>query len=534
MLIELRVRDLGVISDLTIVLRPGMTALTGETGTGKTLVVEAIELLVGAKADPLLVRPGAGEAVVEGRFVDGDDEVVMARVVPSTGRSRAYIDGRMATAGALSEAGAALVDLHGQHAHQDLLSAAAQRAALDAFGGVDHGPRLAGRQRLAEIEKAMSDLGGDARTRSRELDLLRFQVGELDAAGLSDPGEEDALAGEEEALAGATAHREAAALASECLSGDDGAGDGLGRAVAAVAGRAPLAQLEERLRNLAAELAEVASDLRGAADSLDDDPERLAIVRARRQQLRQLCRKYGDDVPAVMAFAAETRKRLADLESWEERAAALESSRATAVDSVREVERVVGGSRRRAAPRLASAVQTRLRDLAMPGARFEVSVGDEGPGDDVTFLLGANPGEPLLPLARVASGGELARTMLAVRLTLGRSMYSEGSRTLVFDEVDAGVGGEAAVAVGRALAELATSGGHQVLVVTHLPQVAAFADQQVAVAKEERDGRTVATAATLDRAGRVVELSRMLSGQPGSTTARRHAEELLQAVKAQS
>jgi DNA repair protein RecN (Recombination protein N) len=410
----------------------------------------------------------------------------------------------------------------------------AQRAALDAFGDVDHGPRLAARERLDEIEEALSGLGGDARTRVRELDLIRFQVSELDAAGLGDPAEEDALEVEEEALAGATAHREAAALASVCLSGDDGAGDGLGRAVAAVSGRAPLAALEERLRNLAAELAEVASDLREAADTLEDDPERLAAVRARRQQLRQLCRKYGDDLPAVIAFAEETRKRLADLESWEDRAAALEASRATAVASVREAERAVRAARRQAAPRLASAVQERLRDLAMPGARFEVTVGDEGPGDDVTFLLGANPGESLLPLARVASGGELARTMLAVRLTLGRSTYAEGSRTLVFDEVDAGVGGEAAVAVGRALAELAASGGHQVLVVTHLPQVAAFADHQVAVAKEERDGRTVATAATLDRAGRVVELSRMLSGQPGSTTARRHAEELLQAGKAQA
>src|ERR1700687_5515077 len=207
MLIELHVRDLGVISDLTLVLFPGMTALTGETGAGKTLVVEAIELLVGAKADPLLVRPGASEAVVEGRFVNGDDEAVLARVVPSTGRSRAYIDGRMATAGALSDAGTALVDLHGQHAHQALLTVSAQRAALDAFGAVDHGPLLAARQRLGEIEEALSGLGGDARTRVRELDLLRFQVSELDAAGLGDPAEEDALAVEEEALAGATAHR---------------------------------------------------------------------------------------------------------------------------------------------------------------------------------------------------------------------------------------------------------------------------------------------------------------------------------------
>jgi DNA repair protein RecN (Recombination protein N) len=564
MLAELHVRDLGVISDLSLVLVPGMTALTGETGAGKTLVVEAIELLVGGKADALVVRPGAAEAVVEGRFtvdldkagpvragldnagadnagpddpeearLDGaspSDELIVGRVVPAAGRSRAYLDGRMATAAALAEATAGLVDLHGQHAHQSLLTPAAQRDALDAYGRVDLAPLEAARAHRRQLEHELEALGGDARARAREIDLLRFQVDELDAAGLGDPAEDEALAGEEERLAGATAHRHAATLAATLLASEDGAGDPLGRAVAAVAGRAPLAMLEERLRALATEVAELAADIRDTAESLEDDPQRLDEVRARRQLLRQLCRKYGDDVPTVLAYADEARKRLAELESWEERASALEAARQTADAAVVAAQAAVRAAREKAAPKLAAAVQARLRDLAMPKARIDVVVGQEGAGDEVVFLLGANPGEETLPLARVASGGELARAMLALRLTLTGPGSTTG-RTLVFDEVDAGVGGEAAIAVGRALAELARSGGHQVLVVTHLAQVAACADHQIAVAKEVRGGRTLATAAALDQTARVVELARMLSGQPDSPTARRHAEELLAAAQ---
>jgi DNA repair protein RecN (Recombination protein N) len=537
MLAELHVRDLGVISDLALILAPGMTALTGETGAGKTLVVEAIELLVGGKADPMVVRPGAAEAVVEGRFTidtttaGSDDELIAGRTIPAAGRSRAYLQGRMATAAALAEATAGLVDLHGQHAHQSLLTPAAQREALDAFGRIELAPLEAAQAHRRQLERELEALGGDARARAHEIDLLRFQVQELDAAGLGDPAEDERLAAEEERLAGATAHRQAAALAAGLLASDDGAGDPLGQAVAAVAGRPPLADLEERLRALAAEAAELATDFRDAAESLEDDPLRLDEVRTRRQLLHQLCRKYGDDVPAVLAYADETRKRLAELESWEARATALDAARQAADAAVAAAEAAVRTARQEAAPKLGAAVQARLRNLAMPKARVDVTVGAQGAGEDVVFLLGANPGEEALPLARVASGGELARAMLALRLTLtgtvrGRDPKAAG-RTLVFDEVDAGVGGEAAIAVGQALAELARSGGHQVLVVTHLAQVAACADQQIAVAKEVRAGRTIATAVVLDRTARVVELARMLSGQPDSLTARRHAEELL-------
>jgi DNA repair protein RecN (Recombination protein N) len=577
MLVELRLRDLGVIAGADLVLEAGMTAVTGETGAGKTMLVEAIELLVGGRSDATLVRSGAGEAWVEGRFVVDDREVILARAIPATGRSRAYVDGRMAPVATLAEVGAGLVDLHGQHAHQSLLSAPVQRAALDAFGAVDHGPLVAARERLRAVEEALDALGGDEGERIREMDLLRYQLSEIDSAGLTDADEDVALEAEEDRLADAVAHREAATLAAEALGGEQGASDALGTALAAVARRAPLASLAERVGALTAEVAEVAADLRAATETLDEDPERLAEVRARRSLLHHLARKYAPSrglrapgtsgsVADVMAFGDEARTRLAVLESHAERATALESRRRDALAELMAAAATVGRARRRAAPLLAAAVEAHLRELAMPEARLEVHVGsrsgegsadgtgDGNPsgdlsgdlsanpsdiaGDAVTFLLGANRGEPALPLARVASGGELSRAMLAVRLVLGRRGSSDGGpATVVFDEVDAGVGGQAALAVGRSLAMLAGADGlsstsapavgRQVLVVTHLPQVAAYADHQVAVHKSERGGRTLAEARVVEGDARVLELSRMLSGQPESPAARGHAEELL-------
>jgi len=524
MLIELAVEDLGVISRLSLVLGTGMTALTGETGAGKTLLVEAIELLVGGRADPVLVRPGADEARVEGRFLIDGEEVVLARVVAREGRSRAYINGRMATAAALAEEGVRLVDLHGQHSHQSLLSGPLQRAALDRFAGTDLASLHDARARVAKIDEMLATLGGDARARAREIDLLRFQVDELDRAAIEDPDEDERLDAEEDRLAGAQAHRDAASAVYELLAGDGAAGDAVASALAALAGRAPFVGQEERLRGMGAELGELASEVRATGEAIEDDPERLDAIRARRHLLHELRRKYGETLAEVISFGQDARARLAELTSHDERAAQLERDRDDAQRAVAKAEAAVGRARREAAPSLGAAVEEHLHQLAMPRARLAVEVGERDPGDDVAFLLAANAGEPTLPLSKVASGGELARAMLALRLVL-----SEAPETLVFDEVDAGIGGEAALTVGRSLASLAAE--HQVLVVTHLPQVAAFADAQVAVSKVEEGGRTVATARVLDDGDRVVELSRMLSGLPDSDTARGHAEELLAAAR---
>lgn len=519
MLIELVVNDIGVIAELSLVLRPGMTALTGETGAGKTLVVEAISLLVGGRADATVVRSGANEALVEGRFVFGDDEVVLRRVVPREGRSRAYVNGRLATISELGEWGRRLVDLHGQHAHQSLLSGAVQRAALDRFGGIDLEPLVQARKELAVIDERLAALGGDDRERAREIDLLRFQLDELDSAAIDGPDEDERLDAAEDVLADAAAHRVAAAAAVAALTTDGGAGEAVATALGALEGRAPFADTEARLQALAAELADLSAELRAGADQIDEDPRRLDEIRSRRKLLHDLRRKYGDTLADVLAFRGEVAARLEELDAREATAAALDAARVEAAAAVAKAEKAIGKARRQAAPRLAHAVQANLSSLALEKARIEVAVGPD-PGDDVQFLLAANPGSDPLPLSKVASGGELARTMLALRLVL-----SEAPDTLVFDEVDAGIGGTAALAVGKALGEIAVD--HQVLVVTHLAQVASFADQQIVVNKEVKAGQTFTSVDAADGVDRVTELARMLSGTPDSPAARKNAEDLL-------
>ena len=530
MLTELHVADLGIVADLTLVVGPGLAAITGETGAGKTLLVEALELLVGGRADATLIRDGASEARVEGRFVDPESgvETVLARVLPSEGRSRAYVDGRLATVGELTDIGARFVDLHGQHAHQSLLAQAVQRGALDHFAGPAAteplGEHRAARADLRRIEDDLAALGGDARSRARELDLVRFQIGEIQSAALHDDGEDVALEAEEALLADAIAHRDALTAAYGAV---EGAGvDAVGAAAAALAGRTPFAELADRLRATQAELAELGSELRVARDAVEDDPGRLETIRARRVLLRELTRKYGETLAEVRAYEIEAAQRLAELEGYETHAAELELEREEARSRRERAAAALSQARLAAAGALADAITPHLRQLAMPAAAFAVVVepgelSDDG-ADRVTFELSANPGEPPRPLARVASGGELSRAMLAMRVVL-----SEAPPTLVFDEVDAGIGGEAGVAVGRLLADLA--GRHQVLVVTHLAQVAAFADAQVVVEKREQGKRTVASAQTVTGEERVRELSRMLAGVGESAHARSHAAELLEA-----
>jgi DNA repair protein RecN (Recombination protein N) len=452
---------------------------------------------------------------------------VVARVVPAEGRSRAYLNGRVATAATLAEALAPLVEVHGQHGQRALAAAAAQRQALDRFGAVDLDPWRTARRALADVDAALGALGGDARGRAREVDLLTFQVAELSRAGLVDQDEDEGLEREEDLLAGAEVHRVSASAAHRALVADDGGAlAGVAVAAHALSGRSPFQDVATRLAAVSAELTDLAADLRTAADAIEEDPERLAAVLARRQLLRELRRKYGETVADVMAYHRAAAVRLNELGRYEARGAALEAQRTAAMAQVQAAAAAVGEARRGTSGRLAAAVAAQLGALGMASARLEVTVGDTDPGDEVTFLLGANRGEPALPLAKAASGGELARTMLALRLVL-----TEGPGTLVFDEVDAGVGGEAALAVGRALAEVAAR--HQVLVVTHLAQVAAFADAQVAVDKHVVGGRTEARVMPVVDGERVRELSRMLSGMADSGPAHGHATELLAAASRQ-
>lgn len=519
MLSELHIENLGVIEKLDLSIGEGLVALTGETGAGKTMLVEAIDLLVGGRADATVVRTGCEEARVEGRFVTDDSEVILCRVVPVTGRSRAYVNGRLATVAQLAEYGGELVDLHGQHSHQSLLGASAQRMALDHFCGVDLEPLRNARARLTEIEALLATLGGDERARAREIDLLRFQVKEIAEAGLKSANEDDDLSRQEDLLADAVAHREALYVAAAALQDDDGASDVVGRALSSIGHRDAFLTLVERLKNVQAEIDDVAREMRDLAESIEEDPALLDEVRQRRHLLVDLRRKYGESLDEVIAYGAQSETRLDELESFEARAATLDAERSAAITQLRAAEKVVGEARREAAPRLAKAVQQHLRTLAMAHAVVQVSVGDD-PGDEVVFLLAANPGSPPSPLAKVASGGELARTMLALRLVL-----TQGPSTLVFDEVDAGIGGEAAVAVAGALAQLGLR--HQVLVVTHLAQVAAAAHRQIKVSKSVKSKQTYAEAIQLAHQDRVGEIARMLSGGMAEEAALNYASELL-------
>lgn len=540
------VRDLGVIESLSLVLGPGMTALTGETGAGKTVLVGAIDLLLGGRSEGSMVRTGAEEARVDGRFVTPEGtEHVLTRIVPRSGRTRAYHNGNPVPLQALAGLGTELVDLHGQHAHQSLLGARAQRDALDAFGGIDRSDQRAARAAARAVDEELAALGGDSRARLREMDLLRFQLDEISAARLDDPDEEHALGREEDVLADAVSHREAGAAAVDAITGDGGVLDTLGRAVAVLGQRGPFAAEALRLRAAADELADCARELRSRAERIDPDPERLAEVRARRVQLRELRRKYGEDLAAVMAYAGQAGDRLAELERHDERVARLEAERERVGRWQRTASSTLKAARQAAAPRLAAAIEERLAALAMPRARIEVAVGSghadsgaEGAGADdggsVQFLIAANPGAPPAPLQKAASGGELARTMLALRLALletGESRSGRGPWTLVFDEVDAGIGGATAIAVGRALSAL--GGDRQVLVVTHLAQVAAAADTQVLVAKHDDGETTTTTVRVLDDGDRRRELSRMLAGRPDSAAALAHAEELLATARSE-
>lgn len=535
MLAELHIENLGVVERLDLALREGLVVVTGETGAGKTMLVEAVSLLMGGRAESGLVRAGAVEARVDGRFVVGDDEWVVSRVVSSEGRGRAYLDGRPVTVAQITELGRRLVDLHGQHAHQSLLSTAVQRAALDEFAGVDLTELRAARARMTEIDAAIAALGGDERTRAREIDLLSFQCREIDDAHVVSVDEELELERVEDLLADAEAHRAAGEFAISAWSGDDspGAADLVARGLSSLEGRSPYDEVVDRLRSLLVELREAVADARRIAESCDVDPERLAEVVERRRLLRDLRRKYGDSLAEVLAYRDEIGGRLDELQSYAVRVDELEHERSAALDTERAAAARVANIRRRAAVECAGAITARLPDLALAHARLEIEVGGDDPADEVSFLLAANPGLPAVPLGRGASGGELSRTMLALRLVL-----SSGPPVLVFDEVDAGIGGAAATAVAEALYALGSD--HQVLVVTHLASVAALADQHLVAVKSlsptgaEGSGgstsesiTTTTTVRELTGTERRDELARMLSGDPESRAARRHADELL-------
>ncbi|MBT2369671.1 DNA repair protein RecN [Streptomyces sp. ISL-10] len=570
----MRIRSLGVIDDAVVELSPGFTAVTGETGAGKTMVVTSLGLLLGGRADPALVRIGAKSAVVEGRIrVSADapaalraeeagaelDEgtLLISRTVSAEGRSRAHLGGRSVPVGMLSELADELVAVHGQTDQQGLLRPARQREALDRYAGDavtgPHAKYAAAYRRLRAVAAELDELTTRARERAQEADLLRFGLDEI-AAVEPRSGEDVELAAEAERLGHAEALASAASVAHAALAGnpeDPEAVDattlvaGAGRALDAVRAHDPaLAALADRMGEISILLGDVAGELAGYADNLDADPLRLAAVEERRAALTQLTRKYGADIAAVLAWAEQGAARLTELDGDDGRIGELITERDALRGELSELAQALTDARTEAAARFAEAVTEELASLAMPHARvsFAVRQTDDPDGveiggrpvaygphgaDEVELLLAPHPGAPPRPIAKGASGGELSRVMLAVEVVFAGT---DPVPTYLFDEVDAGVGGKAAVEIGRRLAKLAKSA--QVVVVTHLPQVAAFADRQLLVEKTDDGSVTRSGVTVLEGEDRVRELSRMLAGQEDSETARAHAEELLATARA--
>lgn len=535
MLEELHVRDLALIEDVWLEFGPGMTALTGETGAGKTALVEALTLLLGERADSTMVRAGASETVVEGRFLADGRETVARRRVSAEGRSKCVLDGEMATVGALEEALGPLVDLHGQHEHQALLSPARHAGYLDRFVGTPAETALVRYREafdaLASARASRDALAEAQADRDARLDRLRFQIADIDGVAPA-AGEDDELERRLPSLRHAEKLTEAVSAAFEDVRGDEGSADRLGEAVAALA---RVRGLDPALDSLAADLEEVAvglddacGRLRDYADGIEHDPRALDEAESRMAALAGLKKKYGPALEEVLAARERAAAELEALESGEQGLAEAEARVAEARGCLESAGADLSRVRREAAPGFERLLAEAAIDLAMPGAAFSVAFAElasdawtrEGP-ERVEFLFSGSGGEAPRPLARIASGGEVSRVMLALKGVLGAA---DNVPVLVFDEVDAGIGGATAHAVGRRLAELARE--HQVLVVTHLAQVAAYAGRQVVVAKDEREGRTVTAARVVEGDERVLEIARMLAGGE-SDASLAHARELL-------
>lgn len=555
MIEELRITSLGVIEESVLELGPGFSVITGETGAGKTMLVTALGMLLGARADSGAVRTGARNARVEGTVVSDriadrvedlggeveDGTVLLARQVSATGRSRAWVGGAAVPVSALGELADALVAVHGQSDQHRLLRADAQRASLDRFGGARlaavGGEYADAYRELGTVEAELAEVRDHARERAQEADLLRHGLAEIEQVAPAH-GEDDGLREEEARLGNADALRTAAETARDALSADEGP-DATGAVAAARRALDSVREhdsgaeeLAKRVEELGYLLADVAGDVASYAGGVESDPARLAAVSERRAALASLTRKYGDTVADVLAWADRSSARLLELDTSDELIATLTERRDALRARLGELGERLSALREEAARRLEEEVTTELRALSMPDACFSVVVERADRFlptgvDEIGFLLAANAGLEARPLNKGASGGELSRLMLALEVVLGETSPVP---TFVFDEVDAGVGGRAAVEVGRRLARLAR--GSQVLVVTHLPQVAAFADRHVVVRKSGDGSVTTSGLEVLDDAGRVQELSRMLAGQEESETAMAHAEELLEMARA--
>jgi DNA repair protein RecN (Recombination protein N) len=556
---ELRIENLLLIERAELRLGKGLNAITGETGAGKTVLAHSLDLLMGGKARPQIVRPGAEEAWVEGvfdlpagllgepemaelaeRLPEGSEEVVLGRRVSAGGRTSAFVGGRAASASDLKLLGGRLLAFFGQHEHRRLTIASAQMEVLDGFAGTAH---LKLRESYRDAYRECLRLGAELAelrerdgSRERDLDLLRYELSEIEEVG-PDPEEEAELIAERERLRHAEGLREAAGGARQAAIGaeeDGGAAAALARAESLLQGvggvDADLDALSARLGAVAIELGDLAGELHAYLDGLEADPGRLASVEERLDALDRLQRKHGGSAESVLAHAERCRSEIARLESAEERGAEVEAALARAEAARAKLAAKLGKARVKAAAPLEHEAARELERLAMPGAKLEVVLEPHPDGfgpsgaETVELRLAPNPGLEPAALRDAASGGELSRVMLALSGFGG----ADGAGTLVFDEIDAGVGGKTARAVGERLRALGES--RQVLCITHLPQVASLAGTHFTLEKDVAGERATASVRRLDGEGVVEEIRRMLGGERSDDAATRHARELLAAA----
>jgi DNA repair protein RecN (Recombination protein N) len=547
-LLELAVNDLALIDRLRLALEPGLNVLTGETGAGKSLLIDALGLALGARADSSRVRHGADAARVEALFDRAPEPLIAVREVAASGRSTARLDDEAVTAGRLSLVVAPLVEIHGQHEQQRLLDEGWQRDLLDAYGG--HAAERAAVAEAVDLWRAnrtaMDGLAMDPRELIRRMDLLEHEADEIAAAGLR-VGEADEIT----AQLAAAQHAEtiltgAATIRDLLLAEGKGARERVARADHDLRALARLDErwsaLADRLAGLEAEIEDVAAEVRTLADTVDHDPASLARLEDRLGEIHRLLRRYGDDEATVIDHGARAEAEVARLRGLEDERARRQADDGALLLTVADTAAVLSIHRSRTAAALGAAVSAVLGELGFPQDAFAVTVGrrpaarddpavevdgdavafDASGIDTVVFTFRPNAGEPGRALARIASGGELSRVALAVKQVLAEA---DRTPTLVFDEIDAGIGGRSAEPVGRSLWMLGR--GHQVLCVTHLPQIAGYADAHFRIAKRERDGRTVTEVTRLDREGRVAELAAMIGGPEGGEAVRHSATELL-------
>jgi DNA repair protein RecN (Recombination protein N) len=577
-LLELSVRNFAIMERLTVQWGPGLNVLTGETGAGKSLLLDAVGALLGSRLGVDCIRTGADRAIIEGVFAlppdegaagggepglaeaslaqvlaaydlspDDENVLILTREIARSGRSLCRVNGRAVPLSVLQELGRRLIDIHGQSEHLSLLRVREHLDLLDRYSGTlplraEVAARVA---ELEQVQQALEQSDAERRRLAREATLLQHEIAEIEAAAPV-PGEEEDLLQRRRRLRNAERLRALALGAYTALEGGDpeatSATEALGRAAAAAAELASLdpatAELRDLLDGALATVQDCARALRRYAERAEDDPAQLQAVEERLHLLRELCRKYGGTLEAVLAYAAEAREKLARLAHHEDHVAELQARAAQLVAEIGERAARLSARRCEQAEALAAAVRRELADLRMAGARFAVQITqtesptgvpvngrrlafDRSGVDHVEFLLAANAGEELRPLARVASGGELARILLALKTTLAQV---DVRPTLIFDEIDVGVGGRLGQVLGEKLWRLAAR--HQILCVTHLPQLAAFGDQHFLVTKAERDGRTTAMVQRLSDREREAELAAMLGGESKAT--RLNARELLE------